>query len=223
MADQKSFSTWATSKKLLNWGVINFSQRPLSSLELSVLSAGIRFIPTQGLPVSSMKKCFKQLLRTMKIRCCVPTFSKKCGGRSRHGVCTPPSVFNPDLYKPFWLPSPSIALFKRQSLQLFKEFEASVSRYWGSSSFPLNLPADERFALSQLCRDPSRCVVPADKDQAFCVLDTSHYLDLAKKHLSDLSTYCPLCPFPQSDHWVDAVPARYLASQFSLRLSSIIP
>ena len=62
-----------------------------------------------------------------------------------------------------------------------------------------NLPLHLRKALSNLKGNRDLVISKADKGDAVVLMDTSHYVDLAWKHLSDQDTYSLLAKDPTSD------------------------
>ena len=152
--------------------VFNLSNRHLSAAEISLLSKGLKFVPT---PTFVNRAAIKEELeifgRTLRL---------KWHFRNHESS----SVFNPFRPKSKFNPKGKDAAIEIYLSRLEDEILAIDTKLSYS-----NLTRDERQALRSLKEDTSIVIKEADKGSAVVVWDREDYLQEAEKQLGDNETY----------------------------------
>lgn len=163
--------------RLTNRGVYNLSSKPLSSAETSVLSLGLKFVPT---PPASTFGCLQQelpiLFRSVALQEHFKGQDSKLNKfRIRNKNWHPPE--NPVLQEIFRETEEDFRIMSQQR-QVKKVH---------------SLTFDERSALKSLATSTDLVIKPADKNLGITVMDRDFYINQCLAHLLDPRVYSPVC------------------------------
>ena len=161
----------------------NLSDHILTEDELSVLTKGLSFVPTQ-------KKTFKQdtnkSWNKFKTRMLTEYFF-------RNNIHDKISPFKK---KSTWTPPPSV---NTPLTNFFTRTEQHLVSFTtpGRKTYS-NTTLQEKSALNNLKKNQSIVIKPCDKGGGICIMNTEDYLTKIHTHLQDRNTYKPLTYNPTS-------------------------
>ena len=170
-------NTYVCNKKKY---ICNLSTYSLSNTEYSVLSKGLKFIPTPHTDVSrdleeSINKLANDLRRTYYFH--------------KH----PTATYVPHPFKP--KSSWQAPRGHTQLEEFISTLKTATDELPHLHTHP-NLSKEEHIALRSLSNNPDLTIKMADKGSKIVVQDTSEYLQSGIEHLSDTSIYCKLASDP---------------------------
>ena len=158
--------------KFVSPNVINLSTRILSKAEISLLSKGLKFIPT---PTSVNKALIKE-----ELECFGRKLRLLWHFRNEESI----TISNPFKKKSTFNPKGKDAAIELYLSRLEEEIMAIDTKLSYS-----NLTKEERLALNSLRDDTSIIIKEADKGSGVVVWDREDYLKEAEKHLGDKEIY----------------------------------
>ena len=180
--------------KFVSESVVNLSSRKLSEPEISLLSKGLRFIPTPtSINFAEIKEDLEKFGRNLRLK----WYFRDSEENFSYDLFKPKSTFNPRKV------DASIEIYLSR---LEEELENISNNY--KSGFN-NLTSDERKALYSLKNDKSIIIKGADKGSAVIVWDREDYIKEADSQLGDASVY--------EEITADPLPALKRVIQSSLR------
>ena len=150
--------------------ITNLSSKPLSDIEVKVLSKGLTYVPSTPFNRQNLDSALHKFKRSNRLKC----FFKDA----------PDSEPHPFRAKSAWEPPPANPAIEAY----LQRIEAEIK------TLPLlhlhkNLPKEERIALNSLARDSSRVIENADKGSGIVVEDTHRYITDGLTHLADGTLY----------------------------------
>ena len=152
--------------------VFNLSKRQLSKAEISLLSKGLKFVPTPDFVNRALlKEELEKFGRFLRLK----WFYRNEESTGVYNLFRPKSKFNP---------KGKDAAIEIYLSRLEEEILALDTRLSYS-----NLTREERQAIKSLKEDPNIVIKSADKGSAVVVWDREDYLQEASNQLGDTSTY----------------------------------
>ena len=158
--------------KFVSPNVINLSNKELTEAEISLLSKGLKFVPT---PSYINKVKLKEELESFGRRLRLMWYFRNEENNNAYNIFRPKSKFNPKGK------DPSIELY-------LKRLEEEILAIDTKLNYS-NITKEERQALKDLSKDTSIIIKEADKGSAVVVWDREDYLREAEEQLSDTQVY----------------------------------
>ena len=167
--------------KFVSKNVVNLSKRKLSKSEISLLSKGLKFIPTSNtIDKAKLKIELEAFGRMLRLKWFFRNDEKE---------------FNPDKFKPKSTFNP------RNKDAAIEIYLSSLEEKLMSTEIPKdkynNLTREERGALFDLKNDKTIVIKGADKGSAVVVWDRDDYIQEAEKQLGDKEIYEEVSNDPQ--------------------------
>lgn len=158
--------------KFVSDNVVNLSGRGLSNAEISLLSKGLKFVPTtHGVNIASLKEELEIFGRRLRLMWHFRNEEKS-------------QIYNPFQPKSQFNPKGKDVAIEMYLAKLEEEILAIDTKLKYS-----NLTREERKALYALQNDSSIIIKEADKGSAVVVWDKEDYLKEAEKQLNEKNVY----------------------------------
>ena len=167
--------------KFVSKNVINLSKRKLSKCEISLLSKGLKFIPTSNtIDKAKLKIELEAFDRMLRLKWFFRDDEK---------------AFNPDKFKPKFTFNPrnkdaAIVIYLSSLEEKLMSMEIAKDKY-------NNFTREERRALYDLKNGKTIVIKGADKGWAVVVWDRDDYIQEAEKQLADKEIYDEVSNDPQ--------------------------
>ena len=150
--------------------ITNLSSRPLTSLEITVLSKGLGFVPSSKTDEQKLRDSVASFERSNRLK----HFFRNSTQHPTH----------PLRKKSTWIPPPASPAIEAY-LQRIRAETASIR----PTHFKPNLSKAELTALNRLSKDQNLVIKPADKGSGIVVEDRENYIKAGLEHLADTKIY----------------------------------
>lgn len=167
--------------------IVNLAKIKLSATEISVLSRGLTFCPSNGkYSELTLLKHLDNFARTLRLR--EYFFDRSDGENAKSSFVA----------KHHWTPSAqreeNLDLYIRAvQREVFQAYQSHRTRYH-------NITKNEQDALNALSNRQDIVIKPADKGGGIVILDRNDYVKVGDRQLGDRKFYKPLLSDPTKEH-----------------------
>ena len=167
--------------------IVNLSSHVLTKDEFTVLSRGLKFVPSQN-PEDPLKVATQSFIKSMSTQYMFKNSTR------------PNKHFYTKNHGETWSPETS----NHPEVLSFCEALMEYSNNQQSFETPSNLTKGEERGLISLINNHDLVIKPSDKGNGIVVMDKKYYINKTLEHLSDLLLYQPM-PFDYTPQIVEKV------------------